>query len=479
MDEPAERVGQRRGLAVGLILTITLVAFENLGVATAMPVVVRDLGDLHLYGWAFTAALLASVIGITVAGPAVDRRGPARPFAAGLVLFAVGLAIAGTASSMSVLVVGRFIQGLGAGVVPPAGYGAIGRAFQDRARARMFALMSTAWVVPGLVGPALSGVVAEEVHWRWVFLGIVPLVPLTAGLALPALARLGPPPRAEPATPGAASGGARIARAVALAAGAGLVIAGLGWLSPAAVPLVVAGATVAVLQLRRLLPPGTLRAAPGVPAAVAARGLQTFAFFGAEAYVTLALVEVRGQRAAIAGLALTAATLAWTAGAWLQDRRGHRWGRRVLVARGYVLVALGLVVTTSVLLEAVPVAAAVAGWAIAGLGMGLSYGGLSLIVLEQAPPGGEGASAGALQLSDVLGMALGTGLGGAAVAIGEALGAPPLPGVAVAFGLGLVAALTACGVARRLPQSSEGEGEPRQSIGRRLRSSALVSSNSS
>lgn len=478
MNEPADRVGQRKGLVAGLILTITLVAFENLGVATAMPVVVRDLGDLHLYGWVFTSLLLASVIGITVAGPAVDRRGPGRPFAAGLVLFAAGLVVAGTAHSMPVLVAGRFVQGLGAGVVPPAAYAAIGRAFKDRARARLFALMSTAWVVPGLVGPAISGVVAEEVHWRWVFLGILPLVAVVAALALPALIRLGPPPLgANGAT--AATGRERVTRAVALAVGSGMVVAGLGWLSPMAVPLVMVGATVAVLQLRRLLPGGTLRAAPGLPAAVAARGLQTFAFFGAEAYVTLALVEIREQRAAVAGLALTAATLGWTAGAWVQERSGHRWGRRVVVARGYLLVAVGLVVTTGVLLPAVPVAAAVAGWGVAGLGMGLSYGGLSLIVLAEAPAGGEGAAAAGLQLSDVLGMALGAGLGGAAVAVGEALGASPRPGVAVAFCLGLVAAVTACGVARRLPEGDAGQGEPGQSMGRRLRSSALVSSNSS
>ncbi len=476
MIEPAERVGQRKGLAVGLILTITLVAFEALGVATAMPIVVRDLGDLHLYGWAFTAHLLASVIGITVGGAAVDRRGPGPPFAAGMVLFTGGLVIAGAAPSMPVLVAGRLVQGLGAGVVPPAAYGAIGRAFQDRARARMFALMSTAWVVPGLIGPAVSGLVAEEVHWRWVFWGIVPLVPLTAGLALPALMRLGPPAVADDGTPAGSARG-RITRAMALAAGAGMVVAGLGWLSPLAVPVVLAGATLAVLQLRRLLPPGTLRAARGLPAAVAARGLQTFAFFGAEAYVTLALVEIRGQRAAVAGLALTAATLSWTAGAWLQDRRGHQLGRRVLVARGYLLVAAGAVLTAAVLLEAVPVAVAVAGWGVAGLGMGLSYSGLSLIVLAEAPPGGEGGAAASLQVSDVLGMALGTGLGGAAVAVGEALGAPPRPGVAVAFALGLVAAVLACGVARRLPGG--GDGRPGQSMGRRLRSSALVSSNSS
>src|SRR5687768_132984 len=86
---PAQRVGERRGLAVGLVLTITMVAFENLGVATAMPVVARDLGNLSLYGWAFTAPLLSSMIGIAVAGRAVDRTGPGRPFALGLVLFTI------------------------------------------------------------------------------------------------------------------------------------------------------------------------------------------------------------------------------------------------------------------------------------------------------------------------------------------------------------------------------------------------------
>ena len=457
--EPAERVDQHRGLAAGLVLTITLVAFENLGVATAMPLVVRDLGDLHLYGWTFTAPLLASVVGITVAGPVVDRRGPGPPFAAGLVLFAGGLALAAAAPNMVALVAGRFIQGLGAGVVPPAAYGAIGRTFQDRARARMFALMSTAWVLPGVAGPVLSGLVAEEVHWRWVFAGILPLVPLTAMLALPALVRLGPPPAAG-ATAGTAGDRRRTARAVALAAGAGMVVGGLGWLSPLAAPVVIAGGILAVVQLRRLLPPGTLRAAPGLPAAVAARGLQTFAFFGAQAYITLALVEVRGQRAALAGLALTAATLFWTAGAWLQDRLGHRRGRRVLVARGYLLVALGGVLTSSVLIDGVPVPVAVAGWGVAGLGMGLSYGGISLIVLAEAPPGGEGSAASAMQLSDVLGMALGAGLGGAAVAVSDALDRGLRPGVAVAFALGVVGALAACGVARRLPPTVAEQDAP-------------------
>ena len=447
---PAERVGERRGLAVGLVLTITMIAFENLGVATAMPVVADDLGDLSLYGWTFTAPLLASLIGIAVAGRHVDRLGPGRPFALGLALFAAGIAIAGAAPSMPVLVAGRFVQGLGTGVIPPVAYAAIGRAFAERARARMFALLSTAWVLPGLVGPAVSGTLAEEVGWRWVFLAILPLVPLNAFLALPVLLRLGAPP-----VPDGPEDDARgnVGRAVRLAGGAGLVVAGLGWPSPFAIPVVVAGASIAFPPLRRLLPAGTLRAEPGLPAAVASRGLQTFAFFGAQAYLPLALKEVRGQRAAVAGLVLTAATLSWTAGSWTQERRGHTVGRERLVARGFGILVVGSALSATVLLDAVPVPLAGAGWGLAGFGMGMSYSGLSLILLAASPPGREGSTTSAMQLSDVLGMAVGTGLGGAAVAVGERAGASPRPGVAVAFALALAAGMLACVAARRLPRT--------------------------
>lgn len=449
------------GLAVGLVLTITMIAFENLGVATAMPVVADDLGDLPLYGWAFTAPLLASLVGIAFAGRHVDRLGPGRPFAVGLALFAVGLATAGAAPSMPVLVAGRFVQGLGTGVIPPVAYAAIGRAFVDRARARMFALLSTAWVLPGLIGPALSGTIAEEVGWRWVFLAILPLVPLNALLALPALVRLGAPATVAGHDTDEAEA-ASVGPAIRLAVGVGLVVGGLGWPSPLAVPLVVAGVAVAARPLRTLLPAGTLRAAPGLPAAVATRGLQTFAFFGAQAYLPLALKEVRGQRAAVAGLVLTAATLAWTAGAWVQERRGHAVGRGRMVVQGLTLVAAGSVASALVLLPAMPIPVAGAGWALAGFGMGLSYSGLSLIVLAAAPVGREGRATSAMQLSDVLGMAVGTGLGGAAVAVGERTGAVPEAGIAVAFALALVAGVAGARSARCLPTDADADDDDRR-----------------
>ena len=109
---------QRRALTTGLVLTITFVASEALAVVTVMPVVARDLGGLRLYGWVFSAFMLGSVAGISVAGREADRRGPAVPFIAGLVLFGAGLLVAGLAPDMSVMVAGRVLQGAGAGASP-------------------------------------------------------------------------------------------------------------------------------------------------------------------------------------------------------------------------------------------------------------------------------------------------------------------------------------------------------------------------
>src|ERR1700756_3682373 len=96
-----------RPLTVGLVLAVTFVAFEALAVATILPVIGRHLGDLRLYGWVFSAFLLASLIGIVLAGTLADRVPLGRPMLAGLALFSFGLIIGGIAPDMVVLVAGR------------------------------------------------------------------------------------------------------------------------------------------------------------------------------------------------------------------------------------------------------------------------------------------------------------------------------------------------------------------------------------
>jgi MFS family permease len=437
----------RRALTLGLVLTITFIASEALAIVTVMPVVARDLHGLALYGWVFSSFMLASLIGIVAAGRDADRHGPARPYVAGLVLFTTGLVVGGLAPFMWVLVLGRCLQGLGAGAVPAVAYVAIGRSLPEGQRARMMAVLSTAWVVPGIVGPGVAAIVSHLFGWRWVFLGLIPLVVVAGPIALPALVRLGRSTTAP-------SEEHRMADAVRTAAGAALVLGALGarvlWV---AVPLALAGVVVGLAPLRRLLPAGTLRARRGLPATILSRGLLTFAFFGADAYVTLTITTVRHHSTIAAGGVVTASTLAWTAGSWIQARLHDRWEGARLIRSGLLLIFVGTAGMAWQLRAGVPLWEAYVAWSVAGLGMGLSYAPISLMMLRAAPVGREGWASASLSLADVLGEALGVGVGGAAVAAVSRADRSISIGIVLAYAAAALASVVALLVARRLPGS--------------------------
>jgi MFS family permease len=432
-----------RSLTVGLVLAVTFVAFEALAVATILPVVGRHLGDLRLYGWVFSAFLLSSLIGIVIAGTLADRVPLGRLMLAGLGLFALGLIIGGTAPAMLVLVAGRAVQGLGAGVVPAVAYVAISRCYAEESRPRMFAVLSTAWVVPGLIGPGIAALVAAAVGWRWVFLGLLPLVIAAGVLVVLALRHV---PR--PASPGTAT--VPYLAVLGVVAGAGLALASL---SSGVAPVVAAGgiggSALLAVSMRRLTPPRYLSARPGLAATILSRSLLTCCFFAGDAYVPYAIVTVRHAPTTLAALALTASTLSWTAGSWVQARCIARWGPRRLVRPGECLVALGLGVMCVVLLPSVPAALAIVAWALAGAGIGTAYSPLSVTTLDLAAAGEEGRATSALQLCDVLGQAIGTGVAGAIVAGTSRLG--HRPGVALAFSFAIAVALTGIIVGAWLP----------------------------
>jgi MFS family permease len=442
----------RRALTIGLILNVTIVASEALAVSTIMPIVARDLGGIDLYGWVFSGFFLGSLLGIVVAGMMIDRGSLARPFMLGIGLFALGLVIGGLAPSMAVLVGARVVQGFGAGAIPAIAYVSIARAMPERLRPRMFATLSTAWVLPGVIGPTIAGVVAETLHWRLVFLGLLPLIAVASLLTLPAVAAVGPATAAEGDAEhiAAVTARRRLPLAVVLVIGAGLIVAGLSNLGPVPLVMIVAGLLIAASAFARLTPAGTLRAARGLPTAILLRGILTFAFFCADAFVPLAIQEWRGAPALVSGLVFTASTLTWTGGAWIQAHRIERIGPTRFLVAGFAFLILGVVGFAAILLPEVPLVAGVVTWGIAGFGMGLSYSTLSLVVLRQAPPAEQGSATAGLQLSDVLGTSLGTGIGGALIAFGARSGSPGWVGLAATFAVSVAVAVAGLAITRRL-----------------------------
>jgi MFS family permease len=447
---------EHRALTIGLGSIVTLVAFESLAVITILPDIEADLRGLSWYGWVTTAFFLGTMTGIVFAGGQADRHGLGRPYVVGLAIFAVGLVLAGSAPSMPVLVVGRFVQGFGAGVVPAIGYVAIGRAYPVAMRPRMFAVMSSAWVVPGVIGPVLAERVAAGVGWRAVFWGLLPLVALAGSLIIPEMVRLRAPAGAdaddaEPLVPWHRQ---RMVEAARVAVGAAVIVAGFTTTAWLIGPALVTGTVLGVGPLRRLTPPGTLRGTAGLPAVVLSRGLLTFAFFGTDTFVPYAVTDGRGASTFAASIAVTTATLGWTSATWIQQRFIARTGEAWFARAGYLTMTPGIVVVAlASASDTLSMWMIHVGWALGGFGMGLAYSAHSQLTLRCAPAEQYGSATASLQLSDNLGIAFGAGAAGAIVALADDVGWDPGAGVAVALVPSAAVAVLGMIVARRLPSS--------------------------
>ncbi|MGY1608499.1 MFS transporter [Geodermatophilus sp. SYSU D00700] len=432
-----------RRTTIGLLTLVTLVAFEAMAVGTAMPRAVAELDGVAWYAWPFSAFLVASVVGMVLGGEVGDRRPPGPGVLAGVLVFATGLLVAGLAQHMAVLVLGRAVQGLGAGVVIVLLYVVAGQAYSSRLRPRLFGAFAAGWVLPALVGPLAAGLVTTSVGWRAVFLGLVPLV--AAGLALLLTAGPGEAPAGGPAAP---RGYGRVAWALLAGGGIAALQYAAQRLDLPAVGIAVLAAAGLAAALRRLLPRGTVRARPGIPAVVAARGLLAGAFFGMDALLPFVLTEQHGWSAATAGLPLTAGAVGWVVAAQLQGRRPDVPRQRVL-RLGCLVVATGLAATATIAVPALGGWPAYLTWALAGVGMGLGMPSVGVLLLDQSPEAERGANSAALQISDVTASALCIGLSGVLVAGAADAGGPLWPAVLAAVAVLTLPALLGARVAGR------------------------------
>lgn len=402
-----------RATSGGILVLITLIAFEGLAVAAALPTAARELNAIGAIGWTFTAFLVCNVVGMVLAGQMCDRYGAAIPLLIGLGCFVGGLLVSGTAASMAQLVVGRGTQGIGSGVLITAIYVVLGETYPDALRPKIFAAMSSAWVLPSLIGPLVAGSLAEHASWRWVFLGLLPFVLIGAALLAPVLHRLprhrvAGSPLADPR---------RIVQAVAVALGiASFQAAGQ---HPSAVALAAAAAGVLVLiwGLRALLPAGTITVRRGVSAPIAMRGLLAGAFFGVDALVPLTLSVQHGYGAIAAGLPLVASGITWAAGSWWQGRDRYAGSDRVgLIRAGFGFVAVAAAATAVVVQPAVPGWLMYVAWGIAGIGAGLAMSSIGVLLLRFTTDADRGTDSASLQLADAVSSAVTAGFGGVLVA---------------------------------------------------------------
>ena len=409
-----------RRLSIGIVALVSVFGFEGIAIGAVMPVAAADLNSISNYAVAFTSFTMASLLGMTFAGLWSNKIGLARVVIFAVVALAIGSMVAGFAPNLAVLTIGRSIQGFALGIDLVTMYVVIGRMYPEALRAKAIGMLAAAWVVPGLIGPGLAGLLVEISSWRltfWIvpFLLIGPIM-----LLLPELKRMPfvQTPMRSDAKLQITSVLVAIAALSAFQVGATHVGRWNVWVILA---IFVISVSVTAWSTKALMPEGYLRMREGIPAIVGMRGVIAGAFFAAEIYVPLALQEIRGTSVALSGGVLTAATVTWFAGSWWQGSHKLTYSRQQVLFVGTLLISFGIALTPVAVFAPVNIAAsallASITWGIAAFGMGLCFPTLGVLMLDQSPEEEHAKHSASLQMSDSFGVIIATAIAGSVLAL--------------------------------------------------------------
>src|SRR5262245_39382510 len=198
---PAPLTRRQTTIAVsGLMTGLLLAALDQTIVATALKTIVESFDGLQRYALVVTAYLLPSTASTLLYGRMSDLYGRRSVFRFAIGLFLLGSMLAGFAATMTQLVAGRAVQGLGAGGLATLTYTIIGDIVPMRERGRYQGYLGAVWALAAVVGPLLGGVFSDRATilglagWRWMFLinlplGVLALAVTGAALRLPVVRR--------------------------------------------------------------------------------------------------------------------------------------------------------------------------------------------------------------------------------------------------------------------------------------------------
>ena len=179
-----------RSIIFGIMLAMLLAALDQTIVATAMPTIGRELGDLEHLPWIVTAYLLASTAVTPLYGKFSDTHGRRVTLLIGIATFLVGSVACALAPTMLILIVARGLQGLGGGGLISLAQTIIADVVAPKERGRYQVYIASVFMASSLLGPVLGGFIAEHLHWSVIFWINIPLGLLALWMTNASLRRL-------------------------------------------------------------------------------------------------------------------------------------------------------------------------------------------------------------------------------------------------------------------------------------------------
>ncbi|WP_157254335.1 DHA2 family efflux MFS transporter permease subunit [Nonomuraea typhae] len=168
---------RRRWVLGAVTLGSFMTYLDNNVQNVALPTIQRELG-LTLAGleWVTTAYILLFAGLMLAGGRLADLFGARRVFLGGLAVFTLASLVAGLATTGTMLIAARAVQGVGAALLTPAALALLSQVFPEPAeRGRAVGIWSAAGALSMALGPVAGGFISESLHWSWIYLINVPI----------------------------------------------------------------------------------------------------------------------------------------------------------------------------------------------------------------------------------------------------------------------------------------------------------------